>query len=83
MYVAHESPYFRCFCHKQGAAHQVNELDGCQNAWTRAITIGLMEKHDKTGVSKECWYPNLIKKVPGDIRILHAAAVLAHLQLCQ
>ena len=46
MYVARGSPYTRRLCQVRDPAHQVNELAGYQNAWTRAAVSVSMEKDD-------------------------------------
>ena len=38
--------YTRRFCQVRGPAHKINELAGCQNAWTRAAAGVSMEKDD-------------------------------------
>ena len=56
------SPYTRRLVKICDPTHKVSELDGCQNAWTRAALAVSMEKNEKTSVSKACLYTKLKKK---------------------
>ena len=49
-YIARGSPYTRRLLKTRGPAHKVNELDGCQNARTRAalaVKFDGKEREDK------------------------------------
>ena len=59
-----------------GPAHQVSELDGCQNAQTRAAAGVYMEKNEKTSISKPLLYTNLTKEVAGDFFVCSCHAYL-------
>ena len=64
-YVARGSPYTRRLLKIRGPAHKVNELDGCQNARTRAAPAVSMEENEKTSVLKARWHTESKKKVAG------------------
>ena len=67
MYFASRSLYTHHLLKICGPTHKVNELDGCQNAWTRAATDVSMEKNKTTSISKACWYIKSKKEVTGNL----------------
>ena len=76
-YIEHGSLYTCCLLKIRGPAQQVIELDGCQNAQTRAAAGISIEKNEKTSIIKAYWYTKLKKQVAGDFLVssCHASLV--------